>query len=134
MIYLASPYSHDDPDVREYRYHEVSKQTALLMKARHLVFCPIAFSHPLATTYGVPNTHAQWVPHNKAMIDICDEVWVLMIDGVEDSVGIKVEIEYARKIGRPVYTIMPGQTKHQQELHFGKQAWENRNDMHCRLD
>ncbi len=121
MIYLASPYSHDDPDVKESRFQAVCKQTALMLKAGILVFSPIAHSHPVAS-YGMKGSYDVWQRFDESMIERCDEVWVLMLDGVEGSVGIKAEMEYARKLGRPVHTIMPGQTKHQVDVFFGEQS------------
>lgn len=53
MIYLASPYSHPEPRIKEARF----RAAAQLFKRGHLVFCPIAMSHPLAV-YG--NMDGSW--------------------------------------------------------------------------
>ena len=38
MSYLANPYSHLDPDVREQRYRAACRAAARLMWAGHIVF------------------------------------------------------------------------------------------------
>ena len=48
MIYLACPYSHDDSSVREHRFHAACRAAAQLIRAGHVVFCPVVHSHPLA--------------------------------------------------------------------------------------
>ena len=108
MIYLASPYTHKYDIVQLGRFEEVSRQTALLLKEGIIVFSPIVFSHQLSVEYGIPNTLEMWSPHNKAMIDLCDELWVLMLNGFRESKGVGIEVNHAKKIGCPVRFIHPG--------------------------
>ena len=42
FIYLATPYSHKDPQVRQNRYEHACKVAGKLMEEGNLVFCPIA--------------------------------------------------------------------------------------------
>jgi Domain of unknown function (DUF1937). len=47
MIYLASPYSHPDPLVREARFDAACRAMADLVHAGQIVFSPIVHGHPL---------------------------------------------------------------------------------------
>ena len=109
MIYLASPYSHDDPNVRTQRFDDVCFMASLLMKRGFKVFSPIAHSHPIAVPWGLPDDIEFWKDFDFWFIDRCDEFWVLMIDGWDESKGIEKEIDFAEAIEKPIkYVDMEG--------------------------
>ncbi len=108
MIYLASPYSHPSADVRHDRFLAAKASTLRLLKAGHLVFSPIVYGHQFADLLG---TDSGWrtlalvqriLRCFPAMIDCCDELWVLKLDGCFQSSGVWNEIEYANATGKPV--------------------------------
>lgn len=103
LIYLASPYSHHDPDVREERYLAACKATARLMEEGHVVFCPIAHSHPIEVLgmQGV-QSGSFWKRQDIAILRHASELMVLCIEGWKESTGIKWEIETAGQLGIPV--------------------------------
>ena len=47
-VYLATPYSHPDSGVREFRFVESCATAAKLMNIGFPVVSPIAHSHPIA--------------------------------------------------------------------------------------
>jgi nucleoside 2-deoxyribosyltransferase len=102
MIYLASPYSHPDPQQREQRYRHALHATAILMKTGEIVISPIVHSHHLHTEYGFGGDWETWAALDLALIDACSEVMVLQIAGWRMSKGVAAEIRYAKSIGRPV--------------------------------
>ena len=105
-IYIASPYSHPDPQIRHLRFIYVNLYVAELIHRTDIIpISPIALSHPLVVlSQGkVPNTHAFWRPRNRAIITICEELWVLKLPGWDESVGIRTEVEDAYGLGIPVY-------------------------------
>ncbi len=53
MIYLASPYSHDDPAVRQERFDAACRAAAELVRQGKTVFRPVAHSHAICR-YGLP--------------------------------------------------------------------------------
>ena len=101
MIYLASPYSHSDPLVREARFDAACRATAELIHAGRSVFSPIVQGHPLIR-FGLPTDWAFWQRFDAEHIRCCDEVLVLQIDGWRESVGVRAEIELARAMGKRV--------------------------------
>jgi hypothetical protein len=101
MIYLASPYSHPDPDVMLARFEAACRHAALLMRLGHIVFSPIAHSHPVALHGKLDAlSHSIWLAQDFWFIDHADEVRVLMLDGWRESRGITLEIERARNAGQ----------------------------------
>jgi hypothetical protein len=101
MIYLASPYSHPDPAVREKRFRDACRAAVALMQTGHAVFSPIAHSHPLVE-HGLPTDWSFWERHDREHLARCDEVVVLMLDGWQESIGVREEIRIARELGKPV--------------------------------
>jgi hypothetical protein len=101
MIYLASPYSHPDPVVREQRFREACRAAAALLLAGRTVYSPIAHSHPLVE-HGVPTDWSFWERQDRAMLACCGELMVLMLDGWDQSAGVREEICIAREMGKPV--------------------------------
>jgi len=106
MIYLASPYTHPDPAVREARFRAACRQAAEMVRCGIVVFSPIVHTHPLAS-HGLPQDWAFWREYDRAFLEMCSEVWVLTLDGWRESQGVQAEIELARELGKPVVLIEP---------------------------
>lgn len=107
MIYLASPYSHPDPAVREERFRAACRATAALLIAGEVVFSPIVHSHALVE-FALPTVWSFWERIDRAHLERCDEVAVLMLDGWQESVGVREEIGIARAAGKPVWFLGVG--------------------------
>ena len=101
MIYLASPFTHDDPAIRQQRFESACRAAAALICRGKTVFSPIAHSFAICR-YGVPLDWRFWQQHDQRYLEVCDEVVVLMLDGWRESVGVQAEIAIARKLGKPV--------------------------------
>lgn len=80
MIYLASPYSHPDADVRVQRFDDVCRAAATLMRAGIVVFSPIAHSHPIAQ-FGMPTNWEFWSHLDREFLARCDMLAVLTLPG-----------------------------------------------------
>lgn len=102
MIYLASPYSHPTASTRLNRFRAVCRAAGVLMNSGHIIFSPIAHTHPIAMCCEMPGDWRFWERYDKAIIARCDELWVLTLDGWRESVGVTAEIQFAREIGKPV--------------------------------
>jgi hypothetical protein len=110
MIYLASPYSykHDDPKIimmmKNARFEAVCRAAAEIMGRGLLVFSPIAHSHPIAAFGG---DFEYWQEFDETILGACIELWVLKIEGWEESSGIENEIRIATNLGLPVSRVDP---------------------------
>lgn len=102
MIYLASPYYHPKSHVREERFIAVCEYAAHLFRQGELVLSPIAHSHSIALAGTLPKEWSYWEKFDTELIQACSKVLVLKLDGWEESVGIRNEINIALKLGKPV--------------------------------
>jgi hypothetical protein len=101
-IYLASPYSDDDPWVRQHRYEVVLRANAQLLQDGHMIYCPIAATHDLAVKYEFGYLQVAWDNLNRAMLEPASELWICMMDGWEESKGVKREIDIAKENEIPI--------------------------------
>jgi hypothetical protein len=101
MIYLASPYSHPDPAVRQDRFEKVCHAAAALIRRGHVVFSPIAHSHGMARL-GLPTDWSFWETQDRWFLSVCAELWVLTLDGWQESRGVQAEITIAQSLGKPL--------------------------------
>lgn len=95
MIYVASPYSHPDPAVREGRYLFALRYTAGLLSSGRLCFSPIAYGHQFHRRFSLGMDFHTWKPLNDFMLSQATEVHVLALPGWELSAGIMHEIAFA---------------------------------------
>lgn len=106
--YLASPYSHPNPAIKQERATQVIKASVDLFKRGFIVFSPIGYNCHWET-YDLPGDWSVWEEFDKAFIDRCDSVVVLNIPGWDQSVGVQAEIEHAKLTGKPVIFLTPDQ-------------------------
>ncbi|HZZ80637.1 MAG TPA: DUF1937 family protein [Gemmataceae bacterium] len=110
MIYLASPYSHPDPAIRQQRFRAACVVAAALLRAGHTAFSPIVHGHPLIE-HGLPTDWQFWEHWGREMLVRCDGVAVLQLDGWIDSVGVQAEIALARSLAKPLEFVEPSLLK-----------------------
>lgn len=94
MIYLASPYTHKDPFVREARYLAAAKVVAQYLKDGKFVYSPIVHCHELAKIVALGMDFEFWKTYNYHMLELASELHVLGIDGWADSDGVSGEISH----------------------------------------
>jgi hypothetical protein len=97
LIYVANPYSSHSEQTMQERYDIVEKYTAFMMKEGYDVISPIVHGHHLAINHNMPTSFEFWQKWCLALLDVCDEIHVLMIDGWKESTGLMAEIEYAEQ-------------------------------------
>ena len=103
LIYLAQPYSHENKDVRIWRYEKALKAVAAGMKWHVYFISPIIQSHLVAETFDLSTDFEYWKIMDEAILSRCDEMWILNLPGWYKSVGVKEEYKIAKKHGIPVY-------------------------------
>jgi hypothetical protein len=52
--------------------------------------------------HGLPAEWSFWQRNDREMVARCDDVVVLMLEGWEESVGVREEVRIAREMGKPV--------------------------------
>lgn len=105
IIYLAAPYSHPSASIRLLRFEEVTAAAARLIGDGKIVFSPLTMTHPIdlimADTDQTMGSD-YWVRFDEAFMHHCSEMIVLMLDGWEESAGVRREIEFFKAHGKPV--------------------------------
>jgi len=99
LLYLASPYSHSDPSMREWRFQEACKAAVWLMGQGFQVFSPIAHSHPIAVEGRLGTAFADYAEFDKRLIRASDVLAVFELAGWKESVGVQAELAYAAELG-----------------------------------
>ena len=99
-IYLASPYS-GHPFSQHVRYEYTKYVVYKMIQETIPVYSPIVSFHDVAHGYEMPKDALAWDLINGAFVQQCSELWVLMLDGWEESAGIKLERDYADNLGKP---------------------------------
>jgi hypothetical protein len=102
LTYLASPYSHPDPAVREARFQAVCKAAAEMMAEGRMVFSPIAHSHPIALAGALPLDFQYWEAYDRTMLAACTDLTVLTLDGWHKSRGVMTEWQIALDLHMPI--------------------------------
>lgn len=101
-VYLASPYSDPEEVIRTRRFWAVCAVTAHLMRDGHIVYSPIAHSHPVALCGGLPTEWDFWARFDETMLHAARELWVLTLPGWDNSRGVKAEIRIAQRLEKPI--------------------------------
>lgn len=107
MVYLASPYTDEHPEIMEIRYGHVMEITAYLIRKGYVVFSPIVHCHVLANKYLLPKNFEFWQKYNESAIVSCESFMVAAIDSWEKSVGVRSEYNLAVREGKEVGLITP---------------------------
>jgi hypothetical protein len=107
LVYLATPYSHADPAVREQRFKVVNLAAAHLMRSGAHIYSPISHTHPIALAGELPKGWEFWEQYDRAVLAACVKVIVLKQPGWDRSTGVAAEIKIATEMGLPVEFMEP---------------------------
>ena len=109
VIYLASPYTHEDRAVEIKRFEQVCKVAGRLMIDGNTVFCPIAMGHPIQehSDPSLPRVLDWWMEHDFALLEKCDILAVLMLTGWKESPGVAAEMDFAGEWSTPIIMLNP---------------------------
>jgi hypothetical protein len=104
LIYLGTPYTHKDADVREGRFRSVSRAAGWLFTQQNIyTYSPISMTHQMwIEMQHLPNASFEWkawADFDEFMVQKCDEFWILTIPGWDKSVGVNAETAIAIKLG-----------------------------------
>jgi len=103
FVYLSTAYTFD-PE-QGHRNAVDALGLCLGLYPEYIFHSPIAHTHIAAREHNLPKSYdGFWQRIDEALIERFDEVWVLLDPdgGWRTSEGMKGEVAFARKIGRPV--------------------------------
>jgi hypothetical protein len=101
LVYLATPYSDSDPAVVEQRVANFCKMSAHLIQTGIFTISPI-LNHLILGYAPLPNTWEYWKNFSETLLQKCDKMIVLQMDGWDTSTGVIAELELCDKYNIPV--------------------------------
>lgn len=123
IYYICSPYSTPVPDLsslpkdlqdltkrllRKRRHDEAQRLASKLIEQGYLLVEPIASCHYKNDKLGLKAEYDYWQRRDRRLVERCDGVIVLGMDGWKESVGVTDEVKYAKELGREVWLYSPG--------------------------
>ncbi len=111
VIYLAVPYSSKDKEVVKYRVHEFCKKSGKFQTEGYTVLSALYNQLLLDHNIELPNSWEYWESTSKTLVSLCTELYVLTLEGWEDSTGVSEEIAFAKSLNIPIYFVSAEQMK-----------------------
>jgi len=100
--YLAAPYSHPDPRVREHRHDQATFVCAELIRRGEIIFSPITHCHFMAKGHRLPNDADYWLRYCLVFLRKSSKLYVLQLPGWKESKGVQAEIKFATSRNIPI--------------------------------
>ena len=107
MIYLAGPYSHEDPKVREQRFEALTKKAAELRIDGLVIFSPITHGHAIADRHDLPLDFQWWQNQCLDILSRATSMVVLRLPGYDESKGVSAEIAHAERLNIKIEFMNP---------------------------
>ncbi len=107
LIYLACPYQHDNKHVMWERFNAVTEAAGHLMMKGIVIFSPITHCHSIAEYHELPRGWEFWKSFDEVYLGHSEEMYILTLDGWEESVGVTAEIKIMRKQTKPISLLDP---------------------------
>lgn len=107
MIYLAAPYSHENPEIETERNRIIDNVTMNLVMMGFVVYSPITHGCALVRSAILDDTEIgtdwkAWERHCLGMLEKADSMMILALEGWAKSKGIDAEIDYCNENQIPV--------------------------------
>lgn len=102
MIYLATPYSHSEPEIRRARFDLVTHVGAHLSKEGQAVLSPITQGHLFCRYESLPKHYGFWKSICQEQLRACSALILLPLSGYKESIGVQDELAFAKRHNKPV--------------------------------
>jgi len=109
VVYLANAYSSnkEDPDEAALERHSRRALESYIGGKLKTIYgvtliLPIAISASMAELCSFGTGFEHWADDDYTFISKSDEVWVLLANGWDKSIGVRAEIKFAKENGIPV--------------------------------
>ena len=100
VIYIASPYSHEDPLKVEENFRKVSQISSEIVANGDIAISPITYGHTLIQFKKMRSDWEFWTSFCLSLLLKCDKLLVCdNMEGWEKSKGVEEEISFARDHG-----------------------------------
>lgn len=106
LYYLGSPYSHYNEIIRNRRVQLALMSVIELSWQGFHVYSPVIHHHNVITHGGPPSSWGKgsfYQEHDYNMLDRCDGLIVLKLEGWQDSVGLCDEIKRCREFKKNIW-------------------------------
>lgn len=110
--FIAGPYTHADPAVRQYRHDCLTRAYAQIIASRKSGVCCITLTHMpdvfLSQQQQVETLGSDfWTDADVPFMHMARRLVVVMLPGWEESSGTQKEIAYFRHHGKPIEYVSP---------------------------
>jgi len=103
MIFLSCPYTHKDPAVVQERYETLCKVAAAILRKGNICISPNIYGHGIAQVdSNLPVDWEFWKNFCYGFLSKCSLMYVIQLEGWEQSTGVKEEIEMAKELKIPI--------------------------------
>ena len=102
MIYVASPFTSNDPVKERERYLLALDFTASLRNS-DFYYSPIVHFYHVAREFNLPSHAGYWRHINYDALSLSKEVVMLCADGYTESLGMKEEFCLAQTLSKPIH-------------------------------
>jgi hypothetical protein len=109
MIYIATPYTDDDPNIIEHRVEKVTQYAAYLYSWGYNCFSPITHGHQVQRYLPerLRKDHRFWLAIDMPFLQAATELHVVASPGVDQSSGVRWELDTARAFKMPTFIVDP---------------------------
>jgi len=103
VLCVVTSYHHPEAPKRAARADIASQCAAWFARSGWRVMCPVAMRHAACSAdRGLPTDYPSWQEVSLRMLETCDALVVLLLDGMRESEGVADAIAHARKLGIPL--------------------------------
>lgn len=102
IYYLASPYSHIDPERMAKRYEAIDAIGAFLCLEDIILIEPISMCHQKSLSFDMPTGYEYWKRRDRTFVRLSEGLIAACIEGWQESKGMQDEIAYAHELGKDV--------------------------------
>jgi hypothetical protein len=107
LIYLATPYSHNEMEIREWRYREINKFAAYLIRLGVHVYSPISHLHEITKVGEFPMDFDFWEENCHLFCSLCVGMIIYTQPGWEKSIGVHAEVDFMNERNKPIALMEP---------------------------
>jgi hypothetical protein len=103
--YLASPYTHHDPKIREARANIVKDYMGALLYKGVITYSPIWSCHAISLDFELPMNYEYWLDFNRRWMRHSVGTIVAQLSDYDRSRGVADEIAFTKSVSKPLFYV-----------------------------